>query len=186
MIETTISASVGTMGGRNLWPDVIRVQQLLNRVPLGQGPPIPELRVDGLCGFKTISAILKFQLQHFGWQGRDGRVDPGGKTLKKLNELTQFALPGPRLLTMSSQISCPHGGSVSVKQVQNNTPVLSTNDQFFVTGCAFQPEPCAEVTWFAPPGTTLNELSTGMCITAAKVPQGPVIVEWVPSGLDDW
>jgi hypothetical protein len=175
MIET-ISASVGSMGGRNRPPDVITVQQLLNRVPLGQGCPFPELQVDGLCGFKTISAILRFQLQHFGWQGRDGRVDPDGRTLEKLNELTQFAQPALRPLTKSSQMSCPHGGSVSVMQVQNGNPVLSANDQFFVAGCALQPVPCAEVKWLVPFGTALNELSQGWCITAAKVPQGPVIV----------
>src|ERR1035437_10287001 len=135
MIETTISASVGAMGGRNLPPDVISVQQLLNRVPLGQGPPIPELQVDGLCGFKTISAILKFQLQHFGWQGRDGRVDPGGNTLKKLNELTQFALPGPKPLPMSPKKTCPRGGWFPVKQFKNTPRVLTPNNIFFFGVC---------------------------------------------------
>lgn len=82
----TITASVGRLGGVNRPPDVITVQELLNKVRPGSGGPSPPLVVDGICGPKTIHAIQVFQLHHFGWQGADGRVDPGGPTLAKLNE----------------------------------------------------------------------------------------------------
>lgn len=81
-----ISASVGRNAG-NREADVLTVQDLLNNVPRDQGRPQPTLKLDGLCGPKTTSAIQKFQLQHFGWSGADGRVDPGGQTLAKLNAL---------------------------------------------------------------------------------------------------
>lgn len=88
----TISASVGRMGGVNRRPDVETVQELLNRVPPGRGGPAPPLDVDGLCGPLTIRAIQEFQLHHFGWSGADGRVDPGRRTIRKLNEFDTLGI----------------------------------------------------------------------------------------------
>lgn len=82
----TISASVGRMGGVNRPDDVTTVQELLNQVPTNSGGAAPPLRPDGLCGNKTIRAIQEFQLHHFGWSGADGKVNPDGETLRKLNE----------------------------------------------------------------------------------------------------
>lgn len=82
-----ISASVGR-GGVNRTNDVRTIQAALNRLPPASGGPISPLAVDGICGPKTIDAIQKFQLHHFGWKGVDGRVDPDGPTLAKLNQLT--------------------------------------------------------------------------------------------------
>ncbi len=94
-----ISASVGRMGGVNRPDDVKTVQELLNQVPPGSGGPKPPLAVDGICGPKTINAIQTFQLHHFGWKGADGRVDPGGPTLEKLNEY-DVAKQQPHLLSI--------------------------------------------------------------------------------------
>lgn len=78
----TITGGVGR-GGRNFPPvDVMTVQYLLNCVPAGQGGPSPELAVDGAAGPKTIAAIEKFQ-RTLG-AICDGRVDPGGATLRAL------------------------------------------------------------------------------------------------------
>lgn len=78
----TITGGVGR-GGRNFPPvDVMTVQYLLNCVPAGQGGPSPELAVDGAAGPKTIAAIEKFQ-RSLG-SVCDGRVDPGGATLRAL------------------------------------------------------------------------------------------------------
>lgn len=78
----TISGAVGR-GGRNFPPvDVMTVQYLLNCVPVTQGGPSPELAVDGAVGPKTIAAIEKFQRAQGGFP--DGRVDPGGNTLRAL------------------------------------------------------------------------------------------------------
>jgi len=56
------------------------------------------LAVDGICGRKTIRAIQTFQLHHFGWRGADGRVDPYGPTLAKLDE---YNVPGARVRMLS-------------------------------------------------------------------------------------
>ncbi|MDP2897758.1 MAG: peptidoglycan-binding domain-containing protein [bacterium] len=94
----SISASVGRMGGVNRPPDVKTVQELLNKVPPPEGGPKVRLAVDGICGPKTINAIQTFQLRHFGWKGADGRVDPNGPTLAKLNE---YDVPGAQVYMLS-------------------------------------------------------------------------------------
>ncbi|MDP2898636.1 MAG: peptidoglycan-binding protein [bacterium] len=94
----TITASVGRMGGVNRPDDVKKVQKLLNKVPQTEGGPKVPLAVDGICGPKTINAIQTFQLRHFGWKGADGRVDPEGRTLFKLNE---YDVPGARVYMLS-------------------------------------------------------------------------------------
>lgn len=90
----TISGTVGRSAA-NRHDDVVTVQELLNQVPTDEGGPEPQLKVDGLCGPKTKEAIQKFQLHHFGWKGADGRVDPGGQTLAKLNEYDERNKPKP-------------------------------------------------------------------------------------------
>ena len=78
----TITGSVGR-GGKNFPPsDVMTVQYLLNCVPAPQGGPAKELAVDGAAGPKTIAAIEGFQRKLGGFA--DGRVDPGGATLRAL------------------------------------------------------------------------------------------------------
>lgn len=90
----TISKSVG-QGGFNIKADVLKIQHLLNLIaPEDGGPPaIPGgqgLKEDGLIGPKTIGAIKAFQLRQ--QTGKDGRVDPNGPTLKRLNEVPKRAL----------------------------------------------------------------------------------------------
>ncbi len=76
-----ISGSVG-QGGTNAPADVMAVQRQLN----GQmNAPRQKLTVDGRCGPKTIAMITDFQSVVAGIRTRDGRVDPGGKTLAALN-----------------------------------------------------------------------------------------------------
>jgi hypothetical protein len=79
----SITGSVG-LGGRNAANDVRTVQALLNDVPPEAGGPVPKLAVDGLSGPLTRAAIAKFQKAQLGFS--DSRVDPGGPTLKRLNE----------------------------------------------------------------------------------------------------
>ena len=92
-MAATIGASVG-IKGVNVPTDVVTVQTLLNKIDRTQGGPAVKLVPDGICGTKTNTAIQQFQLKHFGWKGADGRVDPGGATLQKLNELS--GPPGPQ------------------------------------------------------------------------------------------
>lgn len=82
--DITITASVG-QGGVNKQDDVFNIQYGLDQVPPIDGGPAPPLKIDGLCGPKTIGAIRAFQQKHFGWSGCDGRIDPGKQTITMLN-----------------------------------------------------------------------------------------------------
>jgi len=77
-----IAGSVG-VGGRNTPADVRAIQAALNDIAPGDGGPDPKLAVDGIAGPKTNKAIAKFQQRSIGWS--DGRIDPGGPTLKAIN-----------------------------------------------------------------------------------------------------
>jgi peptidoglycan hydrolase-like protein with peptidoglycan-binding domain len=72
---------------RNLTEDVKAIQEALNAVPLagGFGGAVPPLVVDGLCGPKTRAAISHFQRTQF--KSADGLVEPGKRTVQKLNEI---------------------------------------------------------------------------------------------------
>lgn len=77
----TITSSVGSEGV-NQAEDVLLVQQSLNIIQaLLLDTPLTE---DGLYGDNTASAILAFQKKYLQMYDPDGRIDPGGKTIKKL------------------------------------------------------------------------------------------------------
>lgn len=84
--EIVISASVG-ISSTNRANDVGVIQDALNRVSPAEGGPSPLLVRDGICGPKTKNAIQQFQLKQFGWSGADGKINPGGQTITRLNEL---------------------------------------------------------------------------------------------------
>jgi hypothetical protein len=97
------------------------------------------------------------------------------------------------LLTASSVLMCPHGGTVSV--VTSNTRVkaggdfvLRQSDTFLVVGCPFTLppailHPCVEVRWVqaalrtqAAGDFALNEDSVGLCVAADQAVQGTVLI----------
>lgn len=80
-----ISRSVGT-NAVNHPGDVAVVQDLLDTIPTSLGGPSTLLKVDGISGPKTQHAIRDFQLRGLGFRWPDGRVDPGGKTIRQLQE----------------------------------------------------------------------------------------------------
>ncbi|WP_157817883.1 peptidoglycan-binding protein [Candidatus Thiodictyon syntrophicum] len=90
---STIKASVG-VGGVNARVDVLTIQQLLNGVAPEESGPLPLLAEDGITGPLTQGAIHKFQK---GQQLKvaDGRIDPDGPTLRRLNEVST---PGQRAI----------------------------------------------------------------------------------------
>ncbi len=96
MSKKTIKAPVG-LGCVNWKSDVGAVQSLLNQTPESWGGPAVKLVEDGICGPKTIQAILQFQKHHFrGWFAPDSRVDPNGNSLFRLNQIAEHAeKPGP-------------------------------------------------------------------------------------------
>ena len=76
-MAVAIRGSVGQKG-RNNPEDVGKVQSLLNAAGAK-----PTLAVDRQVGPRTIQAIRSYQSRFL--RNPDGRVDPGGKTLSKLN-----------------------------------------------------------------------------------------------------
>ncbi len=73
----SIQGSVGRRGD-NRPADTRKIQKALN-----ERYPTHALGVDGDCGAKTIRRIERFQRTFM--EDPDGRVDPGGRTLRKLN-----------------------------------------------------------------------------------------------------
>lgn len=102
----SINASVGEKG-RNLYNDVKIVQKLLNEHSL---PPLRALKVDGIAGEATIAAIRHFQSVRVGMKNPDGRVDPGGLTLRKLKDV-------------------PHPNSPNVPDNRPETPATRISNQ---------------------------------------------------------
>ncbi|HZO54613.1 MAG TPA: hypothetical protein VFB63_18005 [Bryobacteraceae bacterium] len=82
----TIKFPVG-IKGKNDTLDVLTIQSALIQVGPANGGATPDLAMDGICGPKTIAAIQKFQLKHFGWKGCDGLIEPGKQTIAKINEI---------------------------------------------------------------------------------------------------
>jgi len=76
-----LSGSVG-QNGKNLINDVRLIQKLLNLQNL---TPLRKLSVDGRAGPATTSTIKHFQVVHVGMKNPDGRIDPGGRSFRKLN-----------------------------------------------------------------------------------------------------
>jgi len=89
-----IAASVG-LGGVNREADVRTVQRLLNAAPPSQGGPVTKLEEDGKVGQLTVNAIAAFQKKQIGWS--DGRVDPGGTTLRRLQAIAEMSPHKPAL-----------------------------------------------------------------------------------------
>jgi hypothetical protein len=104
----TISQSVGK-GGVNRPGDVRTVQELLN-ANIGKLTPLRPLATDGRIGPATQGAIDEFQRRVVKMPFPDGRVDPRGKTLAKLNEATMPSIPAP--IVSSFRVVFQHGGVV--------------------------------------------------------------------------
>ncbi len=96
-------------------------------------------------------------------------------------------------LTTSAVMMCPHGGSVSASSSNSTTKaggsaILRVSDTFTISGCAFtlpgpKLSPCVRVQWIVPDvrtrvggQPTLSKTSTGLCLSADSIPQGPVSV----------
>lgn len=99
---------------------------------------------------------------------------------------------GAALLTVSSSLLCPHGGSVQdspgSSRVQiGHQPVALKSDNFQIAGCSFvlptvppQPHPCIKIQWLqvatrvkAGGVEVLLQTSSGLCTAADQLPQGP-------------
>jgi len=107
-------------------------------------------------------------------------------------------MPSP-ILHVGAVISCPHAGQVlpvtaNARVLVNGMPVLLVGDTFPVAGCAFQvptpsgtkPQPCTGIQWTVPAARVLvngqpvlGATSTGRCLSAEGIPQGPPMASGV-------
>lgn len=100
-------------------------------------------------------------------------------------------MPGP-FFHVGGVAICPHGGQVQT--ISSNTRVLVSGmpvallaDKFVVVACIFavgpKPQPCVRVQWLTPTVRVLVngqpaivQSSTGLCISADMIPNGPPTV----------
>jgi hypothetical protein len=100
-----------------------------------------------------------------------------------------------KMLNILSTLQCPHGGHVQIVSANTRVKIggafaaLAT-DTFVVIGCPFQipatppiPSPCVTVRWLVIDSKTrvngvptLSQSSSGLCLNAAQIPQGPVVI----------
>lgn len=101
------------------------------------------------------------------------------------------------LLNSQSILMCPHGGRIQHVPSDFTTyrihgfPAARLTDQYMISGCPHimvmgnmtMPSPCVRVQWFGGSPTTLvkgspvlTSASTGICLSATGIPQGPAIV----------
>jgi hypothetical protein len=74
---------------KNSPSDVAIIQKALsNLLPEDRGGIVIS-SVDGVCGQKTKNSIYNFQKKHFGLNGADRLIEPGKRTILKLNEVLQ-------------------------------------------------------------------------------------------------
>jgi len=99
---------------------------------------------------------------------------------------------GAPILTTSSTLICPHGGSVilqtsNVDMMIQGAPALLVTDLHAVAGCPFfvgpKPSPCLTVRWLVGAIQTnvhgipvLLQTSIGLCFSAEQIPQGPPVI----------
>lgn len=88
---TLIIKSVGE-NGANLPTDVKKIQKIINN-NFHLLPKIKKLKEDSKIGNSTISAIRAYQAKVVKILKPDGRVDPNGKTLRKLKKTARKPRP---------------------------------------------------------------------------------------------
>lgn len=101
-------------------------------------------------------------------------------------------MPAP-MIHQGASIQCTHAAPVtgvasSPRVLVSGMPVVTVTDQFTVAGCPFQvpigtgtkPQPCVRVQWTVPAvrvlaggQPVLTSTSTGLCLSAEQIPQGP-------------
>jgi len=86
------------------WPeDQKTVIGLLNQIDVASGGAagsLGEQVVDGVCGTPLYSAISRFEDKYFPGQ-RSGFIDPGGKMLTRMEQLSGQATTGPKVIVES-------------------------------------------------------------------------------------
>ncbi len=94
--QKTIGSAVGRQPALNSVKDQQTIITLLHRIlpeDGGTGTILPPPTANGQASKEVIAAIVKFQNKNVPLKFRDGRVDPHGFTLGKLNELARSVFP---------------------------------------------------------------------------------------------
>lgn len=97
-MKSGISKSVGR-NGINAKDDVIFVQTALNTYAKKHASNTFPLKVDGLCGNKTVQAIYNFQKNHVGIIVPDAKVDTNGRTLRHLTSSSPLSIAAPQIIS---------------------------------------------------------------------------------------
>ena len=124
MAEDTIREVVKA-GSRNE-ADIKVVQRLLN-ANLSKITPLSSLVVDGKIGEKTINSILEFQKRVVGMSEPDGRVDPSGRTIAALRNVSHAA---PSAKPPSQSLSKPTDVSIVFRhynRIPKSTKGMTSN-----------------------------------------------------------
>jgi len=97
-------------------------------------------------------------------------------------------MPGP-IFHVGATAICPHGGQVqtissNARVLVGGMPAATFADTYLVAGCVFavgpKPQPCVRVQWLVPAvrvmvmgQPVILQTSTGLCLSAEQIPQGP-------------
>ena len=101
-------------------------------------------------------------------------------------------MPG-LLYHVNAPTTCAHGAPASTvtantRVMVSGMPVATVSDTTTVAGCPFltpepKPQPCVHVQWLAPATRVLVngqpallQTSSGLCLSAEQVPQGPPVI----------
>ena len=100
-------------------------------------------------------------------------------------------MPGP-IFHVGATAICPHGGQVqtissNARVLVGGMPAATLADTYLVAGCVFtvgpKPQPCVRVQWLVPAvrvmvmgQPVILQTSTGLCLSAEQIPQGPPAV----------
>lgn len=123
-MTVTINKSVGK-GGVNASDDVKKVQSLLNGFAAEAG--FAPLSVTGVSDAATVEAITAFQRHILGFHHPDGRVDPGGRTIRGLQAgesapagssagtvLGDLGNVNPKILMVLRAVAAHYGRSIRI------------------------------------------------------------------------
>ena len=110
---------------------------------------------------------------------------------------------GSPLFHVGAQAMCPHAGQVSTvpgsaRVTVGGQPVATMADTYPIAGCPFtvppgKPQPCIKVQWLVPATRVtaggqpvILSTSSGLCLSAEQIPQGPpsvVVTQMRVTGL---
>ncbi|AXG81894.1 hypothetical protein [Streptomyces paludis] len=96
------------------------------------------------------------------------------------------------VLHVNATVSCPHGGRASYLPASprvnlSGRPAATMAGTWLIAGCLFtvgtKPQPCVTIRWVTPAARVtvggapvVTQASTGLCLSAEQVPQGPLLV----------